>query len=292
VQHNPAETHLQEAGDITRLSAHGFSKLSMFISQELGIKMPAAKLPMLQSRLMRRVRELGLESVEQYAEYFLHSPHAADERIQFINAITTNKTDFFREPAHFEYLTATVLPYLHADSAYNRSRPVGVWSAGCSSGEEPYTLAMVLSEFAGRNRGFTFSILATDISTRVLERAHAGIYDESLIAPIPLALRAKYLLRSKDPGRKMVRMVPQLRRTVSFERLNFMAASYSFKTAFDVVFFRNVMIYFDRPTQEKVLNRICRNLTSGGYLFTGHSETLAGLDVPVVPAGPAIYRKS
>jgi chemotaxis protein methyltransferase CheR len=281
-----------ETDDITRLSARSFSKLALFITNELGIKMPDAKLPMVQSRLMRRVRELGFNSLDQYAEYFFHSPDAEDERIHFINAITTNKTDFFREPVHFDYLTATVLPPFSADSAHGRARSVRVWSAGCSSGEEPYTLGIVLSEFAGRNRGFDFSIFATDVSTRVLERAQAGIYEESLIAPIPLALRTKYLLRSKDPGRKVVRMVPELRRAVTFERLNFMDATYDVKGPFDVVFFRNVMIYFDRQTQEKVLNRICRNLNSGGYLFVGHSETLAGLDVPAAPVGPAIYRKS
>lgn len=278
--------------DITRLSPRSFSRLAQFITSELGIKMPDAKLSMVQSRLMRRVRELSFESVDQYAEYFFHSPDAADERIHFINAITTNKTDFFREPAHFDYLSATVLPPFTADFSGGRARSVQVWSAGCSSGEEPYTLAMVLNEFAAGNRGFGFSIFATDVSTRVLDRAQAGIYEESLIAPIPKAMRAKYLLRSKDPERKVVRIVPDLRRAVTFERLNFMDANYNVRGAFDVVFFRNVMIYFDRQTQEKVLNRICRNLNPGGYLFVGHSETLAGLDVPTVPVGPAIYRKS
>jgi chemotaxis protein methyltransferase CheR len=270
--------------DITRLSARSFSRLAAFITSELGIKMPEAKLPMVQSRLMRRVRELGFDSVDRYTEYFFNSPDAADERIQFINAITTNKTDFFRESVHFDYLTGTVLPPL-------AGRTVRIWSAGCSSGEEPYTLAMVLSEFAGRNRGFEFSIFATDVSTRVLDRARGGIYEEPQIAPVPSSLRAKYLLRSKDPARKVVRVVPELRRTISFERLNFMDPDYPIKTLFDAVFFRNVMIYFDRPTQEAVLNRICRNLNSGGYLFVGHSETLAGLNVPAAPVGPAVYRR-
>jgi chemotaxis protein methyltransferase CheR len=278
--------------DITRLSARSFSRLAQFITSELGIKMPDAKLSMVQSRLMRRVRELSFDSVDQYAEYFFHSPDATDERIHFINAITTNKTDFFREPAHFEYLSATVLPPFTETFVGGRARSVQVWSAGCSSGEEPYTLAMVLNEYAAGNRGFGFSIFATDVSTRVLDRAQSGIYEESLIAPIPKAMRAKYLLRSKDPSRKVVRIVPDLRRAVTFERLNFMDANYNVRGAFDVVFFRNVMIYFERQTQEKVLNRICRNLNRGGYLFVGHSETLAGLDVPVVPVGPAIYRKS
>jgi chemotaxis protein methyltransferase CheR len=277
-----------DTGDITRLSARNFSRLSAFIADELGIKMPDAKIPMVQSRLMRRVRELGLDSVDRYAQYIFDSPDAAGERVHLIDAITTNKTDFFREAVHFDYLTEAVLPHF---SAGGRGHPLRLWSAGCSSGEEPYTLAMVLSEFAGRNRGFGFSIFATDISTRMLDRAKAGIYDEPQIAPVPPALRSRYLLRSKDPASGLVRVVPELRRAVTFDRLNFMDDTYDVKGPFDVVFFRNVMIYFDRPTQESVINRLCRNLNSGGYLFVGHSETLAGLDVPAAGVGPAIYRK-
>lgn len=275
-----------KSDDISQLSASSFARLANFVTSELGIKMPDAKLPMVQNRLIRRVRELGFDSVEQYTEYFFHSPDAGGERAHFIDAITTNKTDFFRESGHFDYLTTVVLP------AFGGGLPFQVWSAGCSSGQEPYTLAMVLSEFAVRERGFRFSIIATDVSTRMLESARAGIYDESLIAPVPAPLRAKYLLRSKDPARKVVRIVPQLRRCVTFEPLNFMDANYNLKSTFDVVFFRNVMIYFDRKTQETVIRRICRNLNPGGYLFAGHSESLAGLDVPVTALGPAIYRKS
>jgi chemotaxis protein methyltransferase CheR len=281
-----------DSGDITRLSARNFSRLSAFIASELGIRMPDAKVPMVQSRLMRRARELGFDSVDRYTEYVFDSPAAADERIHVIDALTTNKTDFFREAVHFEYLTAEVLPRFQAEAAGRGTRGLRVWSAGCSSGEEAYTLTMVLSDFASRNRGFGFSVDATDISTRVLERAKAAIYNEVQIAPIPLSWRPRYLLRSKDADRKLFRVAPELRRAVSFERLNLMDETYKIRGPFDVVFFRNVMIYFDRPTQEKVLNRICRNLNSGGYLFVGHSETLAGLDVPAAGVGPAIYRKT
>jgi len=271
--------------DLSRLSQASFAKLARFVTRELGIKMPDAKLPMVQSRLVRRTRELGFNSVDQYTEYFFNSPDAAEERVHFINAITTNKTDFFRESGHFDYLSTTVLPAF-------AGRSFRAWSAGCSSGEEPYTLAMVLSEFAAQTRGFDFAIFATDISTRVLDRAAAGIYDESVISPIPTALRARYLMRSRQPGRKQVRIVAELRRRVTFQRLNFMDSYYATNGSFDAIFFRNVMIYFDRKTQEDVVNRMCRNLRRDGYLFVGHSESLAGLDVPVAPAGPAIYRKS
>lgn len=276
--------------ELGELSPRSFARLANYITGELGIKMPESKLTMVQSRLLRRVRELGLRSVEEYGEYFLASRNAA-ERDQLINAITTNKTDFFREPGHFEFLTRVALPSLAPD------RPAAgwrfkAWSAGCSSGEEPYTLAMALSEYALDRPGFDFAILATDISTKVLDHARRGVYQESQIAPVPEDLRRKYLLRSRSGPDPLVRIVPELRRKVAFHRLNFMDDRYPFREMFDVVFFRNVMIYFDRPTQEAVIEKISRNLAPGGYLFAGHSESLAGLNVPVKPVRASIFRKA
>jgi chemotaxis protein methyltransferase CheR len=273
----------------TGLSRKSFDRFARYITQELGIKMPDTKLTMVQSRLLRRVRELRLDSVEQYGEYFF-SDGNSEERIHFIDAITTNKTDFFREPEHFDYLVKTALPALAGplEGCFYR---LNVWSAGCSSGEEPYTLAMILSEYANQRRGFDFSILATDISNRVLEHARAGIYDESLIGPVPLEFRKKYLLHSHDRSQPQVRMVPKLRQKTSFHRLNFMADDYGIQDMFEVIFFRNVMIYFDKSTQERVVNRMCRNLQPGGYLFVGHSESLAGLDIPLTPVHTSVFRK-
>jgi chemotaxis protein methyltransferase CheR len=272
------------------MSQESLTRFCNYITGELGIKMSDAKLPMLQSRLQRRLRVLGLSSLDEYQSYLFDSPQGEAERVHFINAITTNKTDFFREPQHFDYLVRTALPNLDPTDG-KCPWQFKLWCAGCSSGEEPYTLAMVLSEFAARRAGFNFSFLATDISTRVLEHAQAGIYDEDRIEPVASALRAKYILRSKDRTRTQVRIVPELRRKLTFHRLNFMDAHYGVKDLFDVIFFRNVMIYFDKPTQEAVINKLCRNLVPGGYLFVGHSESLAGLNLPVVAVGSAIYRK-
>src|SRR6185437_353037 len=179
----------------------------------------------------------------------------------------------FREPQHFEYLRNVVLPAVSGS-------PFKAWSAGCSSGEEPYTLAMVLAEY-GIRAAFDFAILGTDVSTRVLDRARNGIYEESQIIPVPPDLRRKYLLGSRNKTERLVRVIPELRRKVSFYRLNFMDSDYGIRDIFHVVFFRNVMIYFDRTTQEAVINKICRNLAPGGYLFAGHSESLHGLDIPL-----------
>jgi chemotaxis protein methyltransferase CheR len=150
---------------------------------------------------------------------------------------------------------------------------------------------MVLAEYASRRQGFDFAILGTDVSTRVLASARNGVYQEPQILPVPPALRAKYLLRSRDTTRRLYRVVPALRQKVGFHGLNLMDGSYPIRDIFDVVFFRNVMIYFDRSTQEAVINKICRNLAPGGYLFAGHSESLAGLNVPLIPLKASVYRK-
>lgn len=274
---------------ISMLSPASFARLADFITSELGIKMPDSKQTMVQSRLLRRVRDLRLQSVEQYAEYFFASS-SSEEREHFINAVTTNKTDFFREPQHFAFLRDVVLPEASRNAARRHLR-FKAWSAGCSSGEEPYTLAMVLAQYAERSRSFDFAILGTDISTKVLSIARGGIYPEAQISPVPPEFRRKYLLRGRDRAERLVRVVPELRRKVSLHRLNLMDDGFGIQDIFNAVFFRNVMIYFDRNTQEAVINKICRNLAPGGYLFVGHSESLADLDIPVKQVETATYRK-
>lgn len=278
---------ISESAEARELSPQTFARFARFITGELGIKMPESKLTMVQSRLLRRVRDLRLNSVEQYCEYFFTSTNA-EEREHFINAITTNKTDFFREPEHFAYLTRVVLPSFTTGRPGERTK---VWSAGCSSGEEPYTLGMVLKEYAAGHTGFDFAILATDISTKVLDLAKSAIYQESQILPIPPELRRRYVWRSRANDQALVRIVPELRRKVTFHALNFMDEDYRIRDVFDVVFFRNVLIYFDRSTQETVINKMCRNLAPGGYFFAGHSESLAGLDVPLRCVHTSIFRK-
>jgi chemotaxis protein methyltransferase CheR len=227
------------------LSPEAFARFADYITAELGIKMPASKLTMLQSRLLQRVRELGLQSLDQYSAYLFESVHGGEERTQFIDAITTNKTEFLREANHFEYLVEAAIPTISDICAPGR---VLVWSAGCSSGQEVYTIAMLLSEYAERNSGFDYHILGTDISTRILQRAREAIYSEAEVAPVAVPLRRKYLLRSKGPER-LVRVIPALRAKTSFGQLNFMHSDYGLRQQFALVFFRNVMIYFDLETQ-------------------------------------------
>jgi chemotaxis protein methyltransferase CheR len=276
--------------EVKQLSSARFNRLAGFITRELGIKMPESKIALVENRLLRRAHDLGLDTVDEYAEHFLNLASDSEERIHFIDAVTTNKTDFFREPQHLDYLTKSVLPPL-SRSEGGRNHVIQVWSAGCSSGQEPYSLAMLLSEHQRLFPKSDFAILATDVSSRVLESARAGIYDEALIAPVPREFRGRYLLRGRKNSASSVRITPQLRQKISFHRLNFMAEDYHVRDLFQIVFFRNVMIYFDRPTQEAVIQKLCRNLIPGGYLFIGHSESLSGLNVPLNQIGISIFQK-
>lgn len=272
------------------MSAGEFARLSEFIHGHCGIKMPPVKKVMLEARLQKRLRSLGMDSFKDYCQYLFHSEQREQEIARMIDAVTTNKTDFFREPAHFQCLAETVLPAFAAETGGDR--PFTVWSAGCSSGEEPYTLAMVLSEFAASCRGFRFTLMATDISTKVLEKARLGIYEEDRVEAVPLHLKRRYLMRSKDRDKKLVRIVPELRSAVRFERLNLMDEGVALPGPVDAVFCRNVIIYFARMDQERLLQRLCESLRPGGYLFLGHSETVHGFDLPLARLLSTVYRKT
>ena len=274
------------------LSKSDLLKLSSFIYQESGIKMPDSKKVMVEARLRKRLRELNLPTYEEYIKYLFSKEGTENEIVHMVDVITTNKTDFFREPRQFEFLFETGLPEIKRKIESGAPRDVNVWSAGCSSGEEPYTLAIVLNEFGIENPGFKYNILATDISTRVLDKAETGVYDTERIEPIPEVLVKKYFLRSKDPAKKLVRVVPALRNKIHFQRLNFMDSDYQRKDKFDIIFCRNVIIYFDKPTQDKVISRLVQHLMPGGYLFLGHSESIFNVDLPLVQLAPSTYRKT
>jgi chemotaxis protein methyltransferase CheR len=270
------------------LTASQFADFQRVITSTLGIKMPPTKQVMLQSRLHHRLRELGIETFDEYhARFFGDAGHQAAELEHLLNLATTNKTDFFREPDHFDVLAREVLPaWLRAPSGL----VFAVWCAGCATGEEAYTIAMVLAE-QRRTFSFEFFIRATDVSTRVLETARNAVYAEDHAEPIPPALRQRYLLRSRDRAARQVRIVPELRERVRFGHLNFLSLDFGMREVFDVVFFRNVMIYFDRETQQRVVAKICRQLRADGKLFIAHSETLQGLALPLRLDGAAAYRR-
>jgi chemotaxis protein methyltransferase CheR len=264
-----------------------FRSLSELIKNEVGINLPLSKKTMLESRLRKRLIALGLNSFRDYCDLLFGPDGMLREGRSLVDAVTTNKTDFFREPAHFDFLSSVALPDLRKRRGHGG--PLRVWSAACSTGEEPYTLAMVLSEFFCAGQGF--EVIATDVSSRVLEVARRAIYDEDRIAPVPAGLRKRYFLRSVRPGAGVVRVSAEIRGLVRFLSLNLMEGRYPFDGPMDVIFLRNIMIYFDRETQEALLKNLMRYLSLGGYLFIGHSETLNGMPLPLLRLEPSIYRR-
>ncbi len=284
----PAKLHV--GADLPMvMTEDDFRQISQFVHETWGIKLPPNKKIMLEGRLRKRLIQLQMPSFREYCGY-LFSPEGHDrEPREMIDLVSTNKTDFFREAEHFRYLIDQTLPELLNDRDFQS--PMQIWSAGCSSGEEPYTLAMVLSDYAEENRSFKFSIFASDISQRVLQTAMMAIYPESRIGPVPIEMRKKYLLRSKDNTRQQVRFSPGIRKMVRFARINLMDIDEQVHEVFHVIFCRNVIIYFDRETQEALLHKFAHKLLPGGYLFLGHSEALAGMQVPFRCVAPMVYRK-
>jgi len=280
----------QDKLDLLRHS--DFAKVARFIESTTGIRVPPAKKTMVEGRLRRRVRALGLANIDEYCRVVFEEGGFDAESVHLIDAVTTNKTDFFREPSHFDTLRTRCLPEAVAEGA-GLSRPYKVWSAACSIGAEPYTLAMVLADY-GEQVGpdWRFQILGSDISTQVLAKAARAVYPEDMIEPVPMEMRKRYLLRSNDRSKKLVRIVPALRQTLKLQHLNLMEARYPVDTDFDAIFCRNLLIYFDRATQEAVVERLCRHLRPGGYLFLGHAESLAGKDLPLEWLGDAVFKRA
>ncbi len=282
---------IEESKDLdcfkAELSMKDFKIFSDYIYSEYGIKMPEIKRVMLQGRLLKRIRELKMKSYTEYREYFFSPEGQQKELYNFLSVVTTNKTDFFREPMHFDFLQKNILPSF----IEQKKSHINIWSSACSSGEELYTISIVLNEFRERNPQLNFSILGSDISTNVLEKAAKGVYAEKTIDVIPLSLKKKYFLRSKDREAKTVRVSPQLQKNISLKYLNLMDSVYDITEMYDVIFCRNVLIYFDRNTQEKVINKLCDHLITGGYLFIGHSESMANMKVPLENIQPTIFKR-
>jgi chemotaxis protein methyltransferase CheR len=278
---NPPERPLDQ------LSAKNFRRLSAFVNTYSGIKMPDAKQTMLEGRLRRRVRATGFDTLDAYCAYLFDKGGLETEAVALIDAVTTNKTDFFREPKHFEFLQEQALPSLVRGGRTS----LRLWSAACSVGAEPYTMAMLLADFAERSRPLDYFILATDLSTEVLAAARKGIYPSGMLAPVPQDYMRRFVLRSSEPNSNLMRICTPLRSKVGFARLNFMDEAYPIGEPVDIIFCRNVLIYFDKPTQAQVLRRLCECLSSGGYLFIGHSESITGFNLPVRAVANTIFQK-
>jgi len=266
-------------------------RVESFIGSEVGIQLPASKHTLIEGRLRKRLRLCGFKQFNEYLDYVLENDEGKNERLHLIDAITTNKTDFFREKDHFSFLVEQALPAMEKNRNQDGSLELNIWSAGCSSGEEAYTLSMVLNEAAERHRGLKFSILATDISKSCLNTARRAIYPERRIDPVPMSLRKKYFLRSSGSTEELVQMGQELRSPIQFGSLNLIANSFGLSQKMDVIFCRNVMIYFNNPIREQLVRRFEQQLVPGGYLFVGHSESLNGLENGLEQVAPMVYRK-
>ena len=263
-----------------------FRFISSLVYGHAGIKIDSGKRELVYARLAKRLRALGLDSFVAYCERLRGD---AGELRQCINALTTNVTRFFRESHHFDFLRETVIPELVEASVAGGRRQVRIWSAGCSSGEEPYTIELTLQE-CPQLRDWDVKILATDLDTGILAKARAGIYPESQIEDIPLALRSNWFRRGTNRHAGLIRVHPNLQQRIFFRHLNLKDA-WPMRGPFDVIFCRNVVIYFDKDTQHTLFNRFADMLSDPGYLFLGHSENLHGMSDRFQLAGRTIYRK-
>jgi chemotaxis protein methyltransferase CheR len=281
---NPAALTPDDSGP---LSPYNFERLAKFIKNYSGISLNTSRHTMLEGRLRRRCRAVGIADINEYCRILFEEagPEIDAEIVHLIDAVTTNKTDFFREPSHFDYLTQTILPEITRSGA----RHIKIWSAACSIGAEPYTIAMLLDDFCRKHPGMDYSILATDLSFQALQKALIGRYPEPMVDPVPDELRHHYVMCSADG--KEVRMSPRLRSSIAFARLNLMDDTYPVPNDFDVIFLRNVLIYFDKPTQTKVPERLTRHLRSGGYLILGHSESVSRTGLPLDSVANTIFQR-
>lgn len=271
------------------LSAAEFRKLRDWIHRETGIYLMDSKQTMLKSRLLRRLSHLGLDSFRDYYLYLTEQDARQMEREQLINCITTNKTDFFRENHHFEFLRSKVLPMLQRRALSGGPKKVRIWSAACSTGEEPYSIAMTLREHFGTQTDWDLRILATDIDTRVLAHAEAGVYDEERFHEMSKAIKTKYFRQVRGTEETTFQASEELRRLIAFRSLNFMDPVWPINAKFDVIFCRNVIIYFNAETQDTLMRRLHSYLHPHGHMVLGHSESLLRLTDYYVSQGQTIY---
>jgi chemotaxis protein methyltransferase CheR len=257
-----------------------FRFIASFVHDEAGIVLGESKKNMVYARLAKRLRELGLASFKEYCA-LLQGPRAAEERPALINAITTNLTKFFREGHHFEHLARTVLPAIPASSRLR------IWSAGCSSGEEPYSIALTLRDTLTDLDRRDARILATDLDTNMVSRASAGLYPRAALEDVPARLRSAFTADASG----QVRVETAARRLITFKPLNLLGP-WPMQGPFDAIFCRNVMIYFDGPTKQSLVERYADLLKPGGWLYIGHSETLLDQRSAFVAVGRTIYRKA
>jgi chemotaxis protein methyltransferase CheR len=276
---------------IIDLTDSDYKLIAKLVYAKSGINLGDKKMQLVRARLGKRVREGNFASFRDYYRHVEQDP-TGEELCRLLDAISTNTTHLFREIRHFDLLGELVFRWVRDKTWRSQRCALRIWSAACSSGEEPYSIAMVVHDALQRSGGLEAKILATDLSVRMLSKAQLGLYDIHRVGTVPPAFRKRYLHKRQVDGQVMLQIAPELRRMVTFSRFNLMKETFPFRHGFDVVFCRNVMIYFDKPTQETLVNKIAAHLKPGGYLMIGHSESLSGIDHPLSYVEPTVYQAS
>jgi len=275
------------------LSPQDFSRLAAVLNGRLGIKLPESKRSMLEMRLRPRIRALGFADHGAYCRHLFRGDTLAAEMQHLVDAVTTNKTDFFREPEHFAVLRDKLVPEIVAARRSAGTPLLKIWSAAASTGAEAYTIAMVLEDMQRAARSFRYGILGTDVSAAVIEQAESAVYPMEMLIPVPAAMKERYLLSSIYGGSGAVgRIAPELRRHTRFSLLNLMDKQYAVDRDVDVIFLRNVLIYFERADQEAVIGRLLGHLRPGGALILGHAEAAIGTGMGLEEIASGVFRKA
>lgn len=273
------------------ISDKEFNLFQRLIYNASGIFLTPAKKELLKSRLMKRLRQKSLASFKEYYDYVTQRDTTGEELVNMLDCISTNLTEFFREVAHFQFLAEKAIPALLENKRKKHEKRVRVWSAGCSTGEEPYSISMVLAEHVQRQYEWDVKILATDISTRVLRKAMEGVYTKDQLKSVSLQLINSYFKKRNVNNKGYYHIDTCLKNMIAFRRLNLTDETFPFKGQFDFIFCRNVMIYFDKQTQNELISKFYQHLAPNGYLFIGHSESLAGTNNKFRYVQPTVYQK-
>jgi len=279
-------------GDIPmdfEMSESDYTNFSTLIYRKAGINLHEGKKGLLKARLTKYLRKTRYRSLEEYYQCLMNDD-TGEEMVHLLDVISTNLTYFFREPKHYDFLRGKALPQVAEICKNLNKRAIRVWSAGCSSGEEAYSLGIVLNEFIGPQEGIQIQILATDISTRVLKKASDGIYEKEKLEKIPYDLKSRYFQRGINKRSGYFRVKPQLRKLISFKRLN-LIEPFPPGNTFHIIFCRNVMIYFDKQTQARIVEKFYGALEKEGFFFIGHSESLTNINHAFQYVQPSVYRK-
>ena len=273
------------------LSDDVFEQFGALIHNHTGIKLTPSKRTHIEAKLRKRADILKFDSVSEYGKMVFERGGLETELDLLINLATTNKTDFFREPSHFHLLEKTIIPALLDTRPAKLKARLKIWSAASSNGAEAYTIAMVLTEMAARGPHFDFSVLGTDISSEMIIQARKAVYAKGMINTIPEVLQHRYFMHARNKNiPPMVRVIPELRKNVRFSRVNLISKILPVDKDADVIFLRNVLIYFDPQTQKKVVRRLAGHLRPSGYLILGHTESIIGNDLGFEQVGTGVFR--